>query len=121
MRTTVLLVAFLATISAMPIQAQQLNCNSRNTENTLKKMLSEKYGPPAVAGIQAIASGYNGPIAVVDIQDIQTTRTFNNGFGCSATAIVRRVDTGQVINVSTQFTLVNQFDGSGIRIDSSSP
>ena len=100
-------------------EAQSVNCDSRKAEIAVTKWLSNKWGPPVAARLQAFGLGFDGPIAVVQITDMQTGYAFSDGINCVATAKVNRKDTREVFEVSAKFAIIKNFDSFKVYIGKS--
>ncbi len=116
----------LAAEPSAAVAQQQLTCQSRLIEQTLQKALQNRYGPPASAQIQALASGGRVPETRVTVTDMQTVGPVPGGLAgdstCLAAASVWREDNGQTIAVTARFWVITDPDrGTQIQLKETSP
>lgn len=87
---------------------QTLECSSPHLIQDLQLSLQQRFAPPAINSIEAIARGQSTPATRVEITSIETLSQDRNIQRCSASARVWRTDLGQPINATVQYTIYNR-------------
>lgn len=87
--------------------AQTLECSSAPLLQQLQQDLQQKFAPPAINSIEAIARGQQPAFATVQIVSINTVSPTPNLQKCSVAARVLRSDLPRPINVTARYTIYN--------------
>jgi hypothetical protein len=88
--------------------AQSLGCSSPNLIQDLQRNLQQRFAPPAIKSIEAIARGQQTHSARVEIIGVEIVSQTQNIQKCSVSARVWRTDLRQPINATVQYTIYNR-------------
>jgi hypothetical protein len=87
--------------------SQNLECSSPNLIQDLQRSLQQRFAPPAIKSIEAIARGQQTPSTRVEIVSTQIISENQNIQKCSASARIWRTDLRQPISATIQYTIYN--------------
>jgi len=119
MKTVACGLALGGVLISSPVFAQNVECSSPDPLQEIQRVLQQRFAPPAIDSIQAIARGQPTPSASVQITGIETLSQNQNIQKCAVSAQIWRTDLRQPIKATVQYTIYNRSMVGGFHVTES--